>query len=177
MPFPTTWLDPGTVWSQREKQTYHLPPWEAPWGHPHKSREPRVSCLNPGKTSRDLLQHVSRPDSPIEQSHVSCSLSPQVAFKNSSLKSIREFKSLECKPPFLPTWSCNKPVCVLNSNISDCFASLWILHTNLGLTTISLEIYSFSLSLSHSVGYFQLWGHLIVQSWYKNLNFNIYCVG
>ena len=30
----------------------------------HKSREPRVSCLNPGKTSRDLLQHVSRPDSP-----------------------------------------------------------------------------------------------------------------
>ena len=32
--------------------------------HLHKSREPRVSCLNPGKTSRDLLQHVSRPDSP-----------------------------------------------------------------------------------------------------------------
>ena len=92
----------------------------------------------------------------LEQSHVSCSLSPQVAFKNSSLKSIREFKSLECKPPLLPTWSCNKPVCVSNSNISDCFASLWILHTNLGLTTISLEIYSFSLSLSHSVGYFQL---------------------
>src|SRR5574339_303330 len=30
----------------------------------HKSREPRVSCLNPGKTSRDLLQHVSRPESP-----------------------------------------------------------------------------------------------------------------
>src|SRR5574341_1167825 len=30
----------------------------------HKSREPRVSCLNPGKPSRDLLQHVSRPDSP-----------------------------------------------------------------------------------------------------------------
>ena len=30
----------------------------------YKSREPRVSCLNPGKTSRDLLQHVSRPDSP-----------------------------------------------------------------------------------------------------------------
>ena len=30
----------------------------------HKSREPRVSCLNPGKTSRDLLHHVSRPDSP-----------------------------------------------------------------------------------------------------------------
>ena len=29
-----------------------------------KSREPRVSCLNPGKPSRDLLQHVSRPDSP-----------------------------------------------------------------------------------------------------------------
>ena len=27
-------------------------------------REPRVSCLNPGKPSRDLLQHVSRPDSP-----------------------------------------------------------------------------------------------------------------
>ena len=26
--------------------------------------EPRVSCLNPGKPSRDLLQHVSRPDSP-----------------------------------------------------------------------------------------------------------------
>ena len=24
----------------------------------------RVSCLNPGKPSRDLLQHVSRPDSP-----------------------------------------------------------------------------------------------------------------
>ena len=35
-----------------------------PWGHLHKSREPRVSCLNPGKPSRDLLQHVSRPDSP-----------------------------------------------------------------------------------------------------------------
>ena len=33
-------------------------------GHLHKSREPRVSCLNPGKTSRDLLQHVSRPESP-----------------------------------------------------------------------------------------------------------------
>src|SRR5574341_2382794 len=32
--------------------------------HLHKSREPRVSCLNPRKTSRDLLQHVSRPDSP-----------------------------------------------------------------------------------------------------------------
>ena len=30
----------------------------------HKSRDPRVSCLNPRKTSRDLLQHVSRPDSP-----------------------------------------------------------------------------------------------------------------
>ena len=30
----------------------------------HKSREPRVSCLNPGKTLRDLLQHVSRPESP-----------------------------------------------------------------------------------------------------------------
>src|SRR5574341_510328 len=28
------------------------------------SREPRVSCLNPGKTSRDLLQHVSRPECP-----------------------------------------------------------------------------------------------------------------
>src|SRR5574337_212887 len=28
------------------------------------SREARVSCLNPGKTSRDLLQHVSRPESP-----------------------------------------------------------------------------------------------------------------
>ena len=24
----------------------------------------RVSCLNPGKTSRDVLQHVSRPESP-----------------------------------------------------------------------------------------------------------------
>ena len=33
-------------------------------GHLHKAREPRVSCLNPGKPSRDLLQHVSRPDSP-----------------------------------------------------------------------------------------------------------------
>ena len=32
--------------------------------HLHKSREPRVSCLNPGKPSRDLLQHVSGPDSP-----------------------------------------------------------------------------------------------------------------
>ena len=32
--------------------------------HLHKSRDPRVSCLNPRKTSRDLLQHVSRPDSP-----------------------------------------------------------------------------------------------------------------
>src|SRR5574340_810089 len=40
------------------------PPREAPGGHLHKSREPRVSCLNPGKPSRDLLQHVSRPDSP-----------------------------------------------------------------------------------------------------------------
>src|SRR5574337_2177554 len=30
----------------------------------HKSREPRVSCLNPGKTSREFPQHVSRPDSP-----------------------------------------------------------------------------------------------------------------
>ena len=30
----------------------------------HKSRDTRVSCLNPRKTSRDLLQHVSRPDSP-----------------------------------------------------------------------------------------------------------------
>ena len=30
----------------------------------HKSRDPRVSCLNPRKTSRDLLQHVLRPDSP-----------------------------------------------------------------------------------------------------------------
>ena len=29
-----------------------------------REREPRVSCLNPRKTSRDLLQHVSRPDSP-----------------------------------------------------------------------------------------------------------------
>ena len=29
-----------------------------------KENLPRVSCLNPGKTSRDLLQHVSRPDSP-----------------------------------------------------------------------------------------------------------------
>ena len=29
-----------------------------------KRREPRVSCLNPGKPSRDLLQHVSRPDAP-----------------------------------------------------------------------------------------------------------------
>ena len=35
-----------------------------PVGHLHKSREPRVSCLNPGKPSRDLLQHVSRPDAP-----------------------------------------------------------------------------------------------------------------
>src|SRR5574339_630054 len=34
-------------------QTCALPIWE-----------PRVSCLNPGKPSRDLLQHVSRPDSP-----------------------------------------------------------------------------------------------------------------
>src|SRR5574342_160474 len=32
--------------------------------HLHKSREARVSCLKPRKTSRDLLQHVSRPDSP-----------------------------------------------------------------------------------------------------------------
>src|SRR5574340_447300 len=40
------------------------PPLEAPCGHLHKSRQPRVSCLNPGKTSRDLLQHVSRPESP-----------------------------------------------------------------------------------------------------------------
>ena len=29
-----------------------------------KRSKKRVSCLNPGKTSRDLLQHVSRPDSP-----------------------------------------------------------------------------------------------------------------
>ena len=29
-----------------------------------QAREPRVSCLNPRKTSRDLLQHVSRPHSP-----------------------------------------------------------------------------------------------------------------
>ena len=34
------------------------------WVHLHKSRDPRVSCLNPRKASRDLLQHVSRPDSP-----------------------------------------------------------------------------------------------------------------
>ena len=33
-------------------------------GHLHKSREARVSCLYTRKTSRDLLQHVSRPDSP-----------------------------------------------------------------------------------------------------------------
>ena len=29
-------------------------------GHLHKSREPRVSCLNPEKPSRDLLQHVDK---------------------------------------------------------------------------------------------------------------------
>ena len=34
------------------------------WGRAPVLGEPRVSCLNPGKTSRDLLQHVSRPESP-----------------------------------------------------------------------------------------------------------------
>src|SRR5574339_157647 len=36
----------------------------SPLRSPHKSRDPRVSCLNLRKSSRDLLQHVSRPDSP-----------------------------------------------------------------------------------------------------------------
>ena len=33
-------------------------PWKAPWGHGHKSTEPRVSCRNLRKTSRVLL-HAS----------------------------------------------------------------------------------------------------------------------
>src|SRR5574339_82244 len=36
----------------------------SPLRSPAQVEEPRVSCLNPGKPSRDLLQHVSRPDSP-----------------------------------------------------------------------------------------------------------------
>ena len=39
-------------------------PWEAPWGHRYKSREPRVSCHTPRKTSRVLLRSVLRLDSP-----------------------------------------------------------------------------------------------------------------
>ena len=39
-------------------------PWATPWGHRHKSREHRVSCRNPRKTSRVRLQRVLRPDSP-----------------------------------------------------------------------------------------------------------------
>src|SRR5574340_555872 len=46
-------------------QTCALPIWE-----------PRVSCLNPRKTSRDLLQHVSRPHSPTISS---CSSSHRTA--------------------------------------------------------------------------------------------------
>ena len=46
------------------KQELSDPERIAYWQPLFKSREPRVSCLNPGKPSRDLLQHVSRPDSP-----------------------------------------------------------------------------------------------------------------
>ena len=38
-------------------------PREAPWGHRYMSREPRVSCCNPKKTSRVLFQRVLKPDS------------------------------------------------------------------------------------------------------------------
>ena len=34
------------------------------FSHLYMTTGPRVSCLKPRKTSRDLLQHVSRPDSP-----------------------------------------------------------------------------------------------------------------
>ena len=39
-------------------------PWEATWGHWHKSREPRVSWSNPRKTWRVLFQRLLMPDSP-----------------------------------------------------------------------------------------------------------------
>ena len=39
-------------------------PLEAPWGHWHKSREPRVSWSNPRKTWRVLFQRLLMPDSP-----------------------------------------------------------------------------------------------------------------
>ena len=75
---PCCWLSPPHLrwvgmwpWTMGDLVFHHLfrewgtvGPWEAPWGHLHKSREPSVSCLNPGKPSRDLLQHVSRPDTP-----------------------------------------------------------------------------------------------------------------
>ena len=58
----------GKSWdmSRKDGGVRLLPPFGMPGYHSgnYFAREPRVSCLNPGKPSRDLLQHVSRPDSP-----------------------------------------------------------------------------------------------------------------
>ena len=89
------------------------------------------------RLSTRFLEHRPVTSPPTNQKKVThpTALTPNVAFENSSLKAIEEFRFSEHQPPVLPAWPCSKPLSALNSDILVCLASLCVGHTNLGSTT------------------------------------------
>jgi len=75
-----------------------------------------------------------------EDSPTPASFTPDFAYKNSSIKAMWEFESLQHELPALPAWPCSKPLSAPDSNILVCLASLCIGHRNLGLITGSLTL-------------------------------------
>ena len=66
-------------------------------------------------------------------------LTSNFAFKNSSLKTISDFRSFEHEPPVLLAWLCNEPFSAPNYDILAQLASQYIMHTNLVLTKCCIK--------------------------------------
>jgi len=71
-------------------------------------------------------------------------LTPNFAFKNSSLKTISDFRTFENEPPVLFGWLYNEPFSAPNYDVWAQLASQCIMHTNLVLTKCCVKIVNVS---------------------------------
>ena len=73
-----------------------------------------------------FLEHCPVTSPPASQKKVThpAALTPNFAYKNFSLKTIREFRDFEHEPPILLAWPCNKLFSALNADVLVYLASL-----------------------------------------------------
>ena len=92
----------------------------SPWGHKvldttEQLNTTQVENVNSQQSTRFLEHHLVTSPPTNQKELTSCS--PNFAYKNFSLKTIRDFGGFEHEPPILLAWPCNKTFSAPNPSV------------------------------------------------------------